>query len=78
MIAFAKKTGDYASLSIPDIKVIALTHSLEIQENGEEHIRKEPLKVEKANEPLLPLTAVLGLGTTYRFTAKCPSTDATC
>lgn len=30
---------------MPDIKVVALTHMLEVQENGRDHIRKEPIKV---------------------------------
>lgn len=45
VIEFSKKTGDFASLSIPDIKVLALTYTLEVQANGSEHIRKEPLQV---------------------------------
>lgn len=40
---FSKKTGDYASLSATDIKVIALTHMLEIRHIGsDEHLKKEP------------------------------------
>ncbi|ORX42788.1 hypothetical protein DM01DRAFT_1329975 [Hesseltinella vesiculosa] len=44
VIQFSKLTGDYASLSMPDIKVIALTYSLEARQNGIEHIRTEPIK----------------------------------
>ncbi|KAI8075290.1 Nin one binding Zn-ribbon like-domain-containing protein [Gongronella butleri] len=44
VIQFAKQTGDYASLSMPDIKVIALTYSLEAKHNGIDHIRTEPVK----------------------------------
>lgn len=42
-IEFSKKTGDYASLSGIDIKVIALTYELEIEHVGSDHLRKEPL-----------------------------------
>ncbi|XP_075045214.1 RNA-binding protein NOB1 [Mixophyes fleayi] len=43
---FAKKTGDYASLSANDIKILALTYQLEVEHVGVEHIRTEPpLKV---------------------------------
>ncbi|XP_066159099.1 RNA-binding protein NOB1 [Euwallacea fornicatus] len=40
---FAKKTGDYPSLSATDIKVIALTYQLEKEKNGVEHLRSEPV-----------------------------------
>jgi len=39
---FAKKTGDYASLSATDIEVMALTYQLEVEANGQEHLNKEP------------------------------------
>nr|CAG4646340.1 EOG090X07WR [Macrothrix elegans] len=39
---FSKKTGDYATLSATDIKVLALTYQLEVQANGHEHIKSEP------------------------------------
>ncbi|XP_073830071.1 RNA-binding protein NOB1 [Musca autumnalis] len=42
-VEFAKKTGDYASLSGIDIKVIALAYELEIDNVGSEHLRKEPV-----------------------------------
>ena len=43
MTEFSKKTGDYASLSATDIKVIALTYMLEIRHIGSnEHLKKEP------------------------------------
>ncbi|KAI9487774.1 MAG: Nin one binding Zn-ribbon like-domain-containing protein [Benjaminiella poitrasii] len=41
---FSKKTGDYGVLSQPDLKVLALTYTLETRENGDVNIRKEPLK----------------------------------
>lgn len=43
---FSKKTGDYASLSATDLKVIALTFALEKEVNGTNHLKTEPsLKV---------------------------------
>ncbi|KAI7900397.1 Dopey, N-terminal-domain-containing protein [Cokeromyces recurvatus] len=41
---FSKKTGDYGVLSQPDLKVLALTYTLENRENGDANIRKEPLQ----------------------------------
>ena len=45
--AFAKKTGDYASLSPVDLKVIALTYQLECESraDGGANLRKEPVTV---------------------------------
>lgn len=45
MTEFSKKTGDFGVLSVPDLKVLALTLTLELRENGDANIRKEPLKV---------------------------------
>ncbi|TSL75297.1 RNA-binding protein NOB1 [Bagarius yarrelli] len=39
---FAKKTGDYPSLSATDIKVLALTYQLELESCGAAHLKKEP------------------------------------
>ncbi|GFR90232.1 RNA-binding protein NOB1 [Elysia marginata] len=39
---FAKKTGDYSSLSAVDLKVLALTYDLEKQFKGVAHLRKQP------------------------------------
>lgn len=39
---FAKKTGDYTSLSATDIKVMALTYQLEKEKVGSEHLKNEP------------------------------------
>ncbi|KAI9310723.1 Nin one binding Zn-ribbon like-domain-containing protein [Dichotomocladium elegans] len=46
VIAFSKKTGDFASLSLPDLKVLALAYTLEIQKNGTEHLRTEPVRAQ--------------------------------
>ncbi|KAJ3249856.1 Nin1 binding protein [Boothiomyces macroporosus] len=39
-------TGDFASLSLTDIKVLALTLQLEWEANGREHLRDEPVKLQ--------------------------------
>ena len=39
---FAKKSGDYASLSLTDIKVMALAYMLEIRNVGKDHLKSEP------------------------------------
>ncbi|XP_053611251.1 RNA-binding protein NOB1 [Plodia interpunctella] len=39
---FAKKTGDYTSLSATDIKVLALTYQIEKEKVGTEHLKIEP------------------------------------
>lgn len=53
---FARKTGDLASLSTTDLKVLALTHYLEVQGNGGTLLRTEPMKagakVVRSSEPL--------------------------
>jgi len=43
VIEFAKKTGDYLSLSSADIKVLALTYQLEKELVGIAHLRTEPI-----------------------------------
>eukprot|EP01135_Chromosphaera_perkinsii_P001931 Nk52_evm80s212 gene=Nk52_evmTU80s212 len=43
VVEFAKKTGDFRSLSVADLKVIALTWMIEKEQNGIEHLRKEPV-----------------------------------
>ncbi|KAJ2358308.1 20S-pre-rRNA D-site endonuclease nob1 [Coemansia sp. RSA 2618] len=40
---FAKKTGDFASLALADMKVVALAFMLEKQENGMKRLRLEPV-----------------------------------
>uniref|UniRef100_A0A3B4XE75 NIN1 (RPN12) binding protein 1 homolog n=1 Tax=Seriola lalandi dorsalis TaxID=1841481 RepID=A0A3B4XE75_SERLL len=39
---FSKKTGDYPSLSATDIKVLALTYQLELEQVGSQHLRRDP------------------------------------
>lgn len=44
VVAFSKKTGDFASLSAVDLKVLALTWLLEKEAKGIEHIRTAPAR----------------------------------
>ncbi|KAI4237332.1 MAG: hypothetical protein LQ352_007946 [Teloschistes flavicans] len=45
---FARKTGDLAVLSRPDLDILALTYEFELQKNGSSHIRTVPgQKLEK-------------------------------
>lgn len=46
MNEFSKKTGDYASLSLADIKLLALTYELEVEVQGSaSHLNTEPCRV---------------------------------
>jgi len=40
---FSKKTGDYASLSITDLKVLAVTYDLQVEKEGSDHLKDEPV-----------------------------------
>lgn len=40
---FAKKTGDFQTLSLTDLTVLALTYQLEKETSGTAHLRSEPL-----------------------------------
>jgi RNA-binding protein NOB1 len=42
VIEFSRKTGDYGSLSVTDLKVLALTYMLEVQHVGVSHLSTEP------------------------------------
>ncbi|KAL2915440.1 20S-pre-rRNA D-site endonuclease nob1 [Polyrhizophydium stewartii] len=44
VVAFAKKTGDFSSLSVADLRIMALTWMIEKETNGVEHLRKEPIR----------------------------------
>lgn len=62
---FAKKTGDYLSLSAADIKVIALTYELEKEIVGVEHLRQNPVvsktfSTKEVPEELLPQGKIIG------------------
>ena len=41
---FAKQTGDFRSLSVVDLKVLALTYQLEKEHCGIDHIKTKPTK----------------------------------
>uniref|UniRef100_A0A8C8DPT0 RNA-binding protein NOB1 n=1 Tax=Oryzias sinensis TaxID=183150 RepID=A0A8C8DPT0_9TELE len=56
---FSKKTGDYPSLSATDIRVLALTYQLQLEHEGAEHLREEPLlQVNIQSTPRHPETPV--------------------
>lgn len=58
MTAFARKTGDLASLSRVDLRVLALTYTLEVMERGNaNHLRTEPSKVVAAGSGAKALSA---------------------
>jgi len=42
---FSKKTGDFASLSLTDLKVLALTWMLEKEAGNLDKLRMEPIRV---------------------------------
>jgi RNA-binding protein NOB1 len=42
---FAKKTGDYAALSIPDLKFLALSWMIHKELVGVDSLRNQPLAV---------------------------------
>jgi len=50
---FAKKTGDYGSLSAIDIKILALTYTLEQEAHGNvDHLRIDPPKLTESEEKI--------------------------
>ncbi|XP_011314804.1 RNA-binding protein NOB1 [Fopius arisanus] len=61
---FAKKTGDYTSLSATDIKVIALTYQLEKEKVGKDHLKEAPAIVKTLpaikSEPLAHPKSIIG------------------
>ena len=44
---FSKLTGDFKSLSVTDLKVLALTYMIEVQKNGLKNIKTAPTPVSK-------------------------------
>eukprot|EP00163_Fabomonas_tropica_P034388 TRINITY_DN9492_c0_g1_i1.p1 TRINITY_DN9492_c0_g1~~TRINITY_DN9492_c0_g1_i1.p1 ORF type:complete len:350 (-),score=65.52 TRINITY_DN9492_c0_g1_i1:250-1299(-) len=44
VVAFARKSGDYATLSRVDLRVLALTHMLHVQVHGSEQLKAEPVR----------------------------------
>ncbi|XP_072321398.1 RNA-binding protein NOB1 [Eucyclogobius newberryi] len=73
---FSKKTGDYASLSATDIKVLALTYQLELEHVGAQHLKKEPdVKVNIQSTKRHPETPVNVAG--FHFPSKKPDSSKT-
>ncbi|ORY00281.1 hypothetical protein K493DRAFT_256577 [Basidiobolus meristosporus CBS 931.73] len=53
--AFARKTGDYATLSAVDLKVLALAYMFEKEQVGIEHLKTEPTKAHtQKGKPVAP------------------------
>ncbi|DAZ93062.1 TPA: hypothetical protein N0F65_009736 [Lagenidium giganteum] len=42
VINFSRKTGDFAALSLTDLRVMALTYQFEVEANGSEHLKSSP------------------------------------
>ncbi|CAK6984373.1 RNA-binding protein NOB1 isoform X2 [Scomber scombrus] len=69
---FSKKTGDYPSLSATDIKVMALTYQLQLEQVGPQNLRKEPeVKVNIQSTRRHPETPVNVAG--FHFPSKKPA-----
>ncbi|CAK7335509.1 unnamed protein product [Dovyalis caffra] len=62
VIKFARATGDLQTLSDVDLKLIALTHTLEAQIHGTKHIRDAPPPVHTVNVKRLPEKEMPGWG----------------
>ena len=56
---FSRKTGDYGSLSLTDLKVLALTYMLEAQQVGTDHLSENPT-----------IRATVEISKPYKFTAS--------
>uniref|UniRef100_K3X822 C3H1-type domain-containing protein n=1 Tax=Globisporangium ultimum (strain ATCC 200006 / CBS 805.95 / DAOM BR144) TaxID=431595 RepID=K3X822_GLOUD len=65
VVNFSRKTGDFAYLSLTDLRVMALTYMLEAETNGTDHLKTSPEvsrtiardangKVVGASEPTIP------------------------
>ncbi|KAK1419116.1 hypothetical protein QVD17_28274 [Tagetes erecta] len=62
VISFAKATGDLQTLSDVDLKLIALTHTLESQIHGTSHLRDTPPPIRTVNVKRLPEKDLPGWG----------------
>lgn len=62
VIAFAKATGDFQTLSEVDLKLIALTYTLEAQIHGTQHLREIPPLIQTINVKRLPEKDLPGWG----------------
>ncbi|KAG5058559.1 hypothetical protein AAZX31_05G192500 [Glycine max] len=62
VVKFARATGDLQTLSDVDIKLIALTYTLEAQIHGTKHLREAPPPVQMVNVKRLPEKDLPGWG----------------
>ncbi|KAL3818078.1 hypothetical protein ACJIZ3_003983 [Penstemon smallii] len=62
VISFAKATGDLQTLSDVDLKLIALTYTLEAQIHGTQHLRDSPPPIHTVNVKRLPEKDLPGWG----------------
>ncbi|KAL3635518.1 hypothetical protein CASFOL_020065 [Castilleja foliolosa] len=62
VISFAKATGDLQTLSDVDLKLIALTYTLEAQIHGTQHLRDTPPPIHTVNVKRLPEKDLPGWG----------------
>ncbi|KAI3689551.1 hypothetical protein L2E82_47511 [Cichorium intybus] len=62
VISFARATGDLQTLSDVDLKLIALTHTLESQIHGTTHLRDSPPPIRTVNVKRLPEKELPGWG----------------
>ncbi|KAK9067977.1 hypothetical protein SSX86_012088 [Deinandra increscens subsp. villosa] len=62
VISFAKATGDLQTLSDVDLKLIALTYTLESQIHGTSHLRDSPPPIRTVNVKRLPEKDLPGWG----------------
>ncbi|RKP09402.1 Nin one binding Zn-ribbon like-domain-containing protein [Thamnocephalis sphaerospora] len=60
IIRFSKLTGDFASLSLPDLRVLALAYMLEKERNGVAHLKVRPDKVASTAKGKAPVLYVGG------------------
>ncbi|KAJ1850020.1 20S-pre-rRNA D-site endonuclease nob1 [Coemansia sp. RSA 2703] len=65
---FAKKTGDFSSLSLADLRIIALAFMLEKKANGMRHLRLEPVGDQPniADRKLLESAEIVG-NTSHKY-----------
>ncbi|KAF2313283.1 hypothetical protein GH714_010130 [Hevea brasiliensis] len=62
VVKFARATGDLQTLSDVDLKLIALTYTLEVQIHGTEHVRDAPPPIHTINVKRLPEKDMPGWG----------------
>ncbi|XP_073159324.1 RNA-binding NOB1-like protein [Henckelia pumila] len=62
VINFARATGDLQTLSDVDLKLIALTYTLEVQIHGTHHLRDSPPPIQTVNVKRLPEKDLPGWG----------------